>query len=64
MFSAQKHIPLMTGPNPEYLQKLSEYATGGVEIPIYKTFPLSAFKAAYELAEKGGYIGKIVMVIE
>jgi NADPH:quinone reductase-like Zn-dependent oxidoreductase len=34
-----------------------------LEVAIAQTYPLSAFKEAYQHAKKGGVIGKIVITI-
>jgi len=36
----------------------------GLEIEVNKVFPFANYKQAYQYAEKGGYIGKVVVEID
>lgn len=64
LFTAQKNKVLMSSVTPASLQTLAAHATKGLDIEISKTYPMSAYQAAYSEAQKGGIIGKTVFVLE
>jgi NADPH:quinone reductase-like Zn-dependent oxidoreductase len=63
LFTAQKHTVVLSSPSNKYTTILLGTIQKGLEIEVNKVFPFAEYKAAYEYAEKGGYIGKIVVEI-
>jgi NADPH:quinone reductase-like Zn-dependent oxidoreductase len=63
LFTAQKHTLVLSSPSNKYTTILLGTIQKGLEIEVNKVFPFAEYKAAYEYAEKGGYIGKIVVEI-
>ncbi len=64
IFSSKKQALVLGSPNKAYLKILSDTLDDySFNIPINKVFEFSEFKSAYDYAEKGGIIGKIVIRI-
>lgn len=63
LWSSKKFEIIMATPTQENLRDLCEWVAKGMEIPIAKTFAMHEFKEAYQLAKKGGLIGKVVFAI-
>ncbi|CAN5399267.1 NAD(P)-dependent alcohol dehydrogenase [soil metagenome] len=64
LISRKKHKVVLGSPNKNNLQKLADYAHDGFELLVHKTFVFVKNKEAYAYAEKGGFIGKIVVSLE
>lgn len=63
LFTAQKHIVLLSSPSTEYTDLLLDAVKNGLEIDVNKVFPFAQYKEAYQYAEQGGYTGKVVVEI-
>jgi NADPH:quinone reductase-like Zn-dependent oxidoreductase len=64
LWSSKKHKTVMANPTQDNYRELCEWVTNkNLEVAIAKTYPLSAFKEAYQYAKKGGVIGKVVITI-
>jgi NADPH:quinone reductase-like Zn-dependent oxidoreductase len=63
LFTGKKHIVILSSPATKYTAVLMDALKNGLEIEINKVFPFDAYKEAYQYAEQGGYIGKVVVEI-
>jgi NADPH:quinone reductase-like Zn-dependent oxidoreductase len=63
LFRGKKHIVLLSAPSERYINQLLRAIDNGVEIEVNKVFPFTQSKEAYEYAEKGGTIGKVVIEV-
>lgn len=63
LFTAKKHIIVLSSPTTKYTDILLSAVNNGLEIEVNKVFPFAGFKEAYDYAEQGGYIGKVVVEI-
>ena len=63
LFTSQKHIVMLSSPSTKYTAILLGALKNGLEIEVNKKFPFAGYKEAYEYAEQGGYIGKVVVEI-
>lgn len=57
----KKNKMLLSSPSPASMNYLTKAVANGLQIEVSKTFPMSEVVAAYDYAEKGGYIGKVVI---
>ncbi|RIV23988.1 NAD(P)-dependent alcohol dehydrogenase [Fibrisoma montanum] len=57
----RKNKMLMSNPNSTSMEYLTKAVENGLHIEVSRTFPMTEVVAAYEYAEKGGYIGKVVI---
>lgn len=57
----KKHLVLLSSPSTKAISALQEGLRKGLKIEVSKTFPFDQVKEAYQYAEKGGYIGKLVI---
>lgn len=63
LFTSQKHIVILASPSTAYTDILLSAVKNRLDIEINKVFPFTQYKEAYEYAEQGGYIGKVVVEI-
>ncbi|MFD0764409.1 NADP-dependent oxidoreductase [Mucilaginibacter lutimaris] len=63
LFTGKKHQVILSAPSTKYTNMLLDAINSGLEIEIHKVFPFSEYQQAYEYAERGGYVGKIVVEI-
>jgi NADPH:quinone reductase-like Zn-dependent oxidoreductase len=63
LFRGKKHIVLLSAPSERYINELLRAIDNGLEIEVSKVFPFAQSKEAYEYAEKGGTIGKVVIEV-
>jgi NADPH:quinone reductase-like Zn-dependent oxidoreductase len=63
LFKSKKHIVLLTAPSEENISLLLNAIADGLEIEVSKVFPFAQAKEAYEYAEAGGYVGKVVIEV-
>jgi NADPH:quinone reductase-like Zn-dependent oxidoreductase len=63
LFRGKKHIVLLSAPSEKYINELLRAIDKGLEIEVSKVFPFTQSKEAYEYAEKGGAIGKVVIEV-
>ncbi len=62
LISSKKHQVILGAPNRVFLEKLAAFSElQNFQIPIHKTFGFLEYKQAYAHAEKGGFIGKVVI---
>jgi NADPH:quinone reductase-like Zn-dependent oxidoreductase len=61
LFRGKKHIVLLSAPSEQFVSELLSAIDNGLQIEVSKVFPFSQAKQAYEYAEKGGIIGKVVI---
>jgi NADPH:quinone reductase-like Zn-dependent oxidoreductase len=63
LFTRKKHLVILSGPSSENMNFLLAAIGKGLKIEVSKTFPFAQTKAAYQYAERGGYIGKVAVEI-
>ncbi|MFL9846042.1 NAD(P)-dependent alcohol dehydrogenase [Flavobacterium rhizosphaerae] len=63
LFTSKKHIVVLSSPSVKQTEKLIKAVNDGLQIEVNKVFPFSQFKEAYQYAEKGGVIGKVVIEV-
>ncbi|WP_161597184.1 NADP-dependent oxidoreductase [Dyadobacter flavalbus] len=63
LFTSKKHIVVLSSPSTKYTDTLLEAVRNGLDIEIHKVFPFAQYKEAYQYAEQGGYIGKVVVEV-
>jgi len=63
LFRGKKHVVILSSPATKYTNVLLSALDNGLEIEINKVFPFEQYKTAYEYAERGGYIGKVLIEI-
>lgn len=61
LFRGKKHIVILSSPATRYTDVLLQALNNGLEIEVNKLFPFAQYKEAYGYAERGGYIGKVVV---
>lgn len=61
LFSSKKHLVLLSSPSTKYTDVLLTAVKNGLQIEVNKIFPFAQYKEAYQYAEQGGYIGKVVV---
>ncbi|MCF2443429.1 NADP-dependent oxidoreductase [Dyadobacter sp. CY345] len=64
LFTAKKHIVILSSPSAQYTEILLDAVKDGLDIEVNKVFSFAQYKEAYQYAEQGGYIGKVVVEIE
>lgn len=64
LFASQKNKVLLSKPTYQAVSKLIQAVNQGLLIEVGKTFRFEQVKEAYDYAEKGGYLGKVVIEIE
>jgi NADPH:quinone reductase-like Zn-dependent oxidoreductase len=62
LFRSKKHVVILSSPSAKYTDILLS-AMKELEIEVNNVFRFDAYKDAYEYAERGGYIGKVVIEI-
>lgn len=63
LFTSRKHIIVLASPATRYTDVLLSAVEKGLAIEINKIFPFASSKEAYQYAEQGGYIGKVVVEV-
>lgn len=63
LFNGRKHIPVLSSASDKNMQVVFNAINAGLQIEINRIFPFASFKKAYEYAEQGGYVGKVVVEI-
>lgn len=58
---AKKHIVVLSSPSTKYTEVLLNAVKNGLKIEVSKVFPFANYKEAYQYAEQGGYVGKVVV---
>ncbi|WP_205514152.1 NAD(P)-dependent alcohol dehydrogenase [Longitalea arenae] len=60
-FTGKKHVVILSSPSNKYTDLLLHALKNGLQVQVSKVFPFAQFKEAYQYAERGGYIGKVVV---
>lgn len=63
LFTGKKHKVILSEPATRYTETLVAAVNTGLEIEIHKTFSFADYQQAYQYAEQGGYVGKVVVEI-
>lgn len=63
LFRGKKHIVLLSAPSERHINELLHAIDNGLQIEVSKVFPFTQSKEAYEYAEKGGIVGKVVIAV-
>lgn len=63
LFTGKKHVIVLSSPSAKYSEKLINAVNQGLEIEINKVFDFEQTQEAYHYAEKGGFVGKVVLEI-
>ncbi len=63
LLTSKKHMVVLSSPSEKQTEKLIKAVNEGLQIEVNKVFPFNQFKEAYQYAEKGGVIGKVVIEI-
>jgi hypothetical protein len=63
LFRSKKHVVILSSPSTKYTDVLLSALNNGLEIEVNKVFAFEQYKEAYEYAEHGGYIGKVIIDI-
>jgi NADPH:quinone reductase-like Zn-dependent oxidoreductase len=63
LFTGKKHIVILSGPSASNMELLLNAINAGLQIEVNKVFPFAQTKEAYQYAERGGYVGKVVVEI-
>jgi NADPH:quinone reductase-like Zn-dependent oxidoreductase len=63
LFTTKKHLVVLASPSTKYTDILLDAIKNGLEIEVNKVFAFGDYKEAYQYAEQGGYIGKVVVEI-
>lgn len=64
LFTSKKHIVVLSSPSTKHTDILLGAVKNGLDIEVNKVFPFSQYKDAYQYAEQGSYIGKVVVKID
>lgn len=63
LFTSKKHMVVLSSPSEKQTDTLIKAVNEGLYIEVNKVFPFNQFKEAYQYAEKGGVIGKVVVEV-
>jgi len=63
LFTSKKHIIVLAGPSTKYTDVLLGAVKKGLNIEVNKVFSFADYKEAYQYAERGGYIGKVIVEV-
>jgi NADPH:quinone reductase-like Zn-dependent oxidoreductase len=63
LFRGKKHIVLLSAPSERYVNELLNAIDKGLQIEVTKVFPFAQSKEAYQYAENGGTVGKVVIEV-
>ncbi|MCS4302440.1 D-arabinose 1-dehydrogenase-like Zn-dependent alcohol dehydrogenase [Chryseobacterium sp. BIGb0232] len=61
LFSGKKHIIVLASPSIKYTEKLVAAVDQGLQIEINRIFQFDQTQEAYQYAENGGFIGKVIV---
>ena len=64
LFTGKKHIVILSSPSSKIMDTLLSAIDKGLQIEVNKVFPFEQTMEAYQYAEKGGYVGKVVVEID
>lgn len=63
LFTGKKHLVILSSPSSKIMDSLLSAIDKGLQIEVNKVFPFEQVVEAYQYAEKGGYVGKVVVQI-
>lgn len=63
LFTGKKHIIVLASPSTKYTEQLTAAVDTGLQIEVNRVFQFDQTQEAYQYAEKGGFIGKVVIEI-
>lgn len=63
LFSKKKYKFIIMKPNSQDLNLLADYVIKGMHVHISNTYPLTAYKEAYEKISQEGALGKTVFIV-
>ncbi|GAA5040934.1 NADPH:quinone reductase [Marivirga lumbricoides] len=63
LFTGKKHVVILSSPSSKIIDTLRSAIDKDLQIEVNKVFPFEQTMEAYQYAEKGGYVGKIVVEI-
>jgi len=63
LFTGKKHIVILSSPSANNMELLLNAINAGLQIEVNKVFSFAQTKEAYQYAEQGGYVGKVVVEI-
>jgi len=63
LFTGKKHIVILSAPSVNNMKLLLKAINAGLQIEVNKVFPFTQTKEAYQYAERGGYVGKVIVEI-
>ncbi len=63
LFTSKKHIVILSNASSGYIADLLNAVDNGAEIEVNRVFPFTQYKEAYQYAERGGYVGKVVIEV-
>jgi len=63
LFTEKKHIIILASPSAKYSAELTTAVDKGLQIEVNHVFPFEQTQQAYQYAEQGGFIGKVVVEI-
>jgi NADPH:quinone reductase-like Zn-dependent oxidoreductase len=61
LFTRKKHVVVLSGPSASGMKQLLSAIDAGLQIEVSKSFPFAQAREAYQYAEQGGYVGKVVI---
>ena len=64
LLPGKKHHVILGAPDAKRIRQLGTWAGDGYEILVHKTFPLAQAREAFNYAEAGGYVGKVVVTMQ
>ncbi|WP_207535327.1 NAD(P)-dependent alcohol dehydrogenase [Desertivirga arenae] len=64
LFTSKKHIVILSSPSAKATDILLNAVNKGLQIEVNRVFSFSKYKVAFENAEKGGYVGKVVVEMD
>lgn len=63
LFRTQKHVVVLSSPSTKHTSVLLTALKNGLQVEVNKVFPFADFQKAYQYAEQGGYIGKVLVEV-
>lgn len=61
LFRGKKHVVILSSPSSKIMDVLLSAIDNGLQIEVNKVFPFEQAVEAYQYAEKGGFVGKVVI---
>ncbi|WP_285008186.1 NAD(P)-dependent alcohol dehydrogenase [Pedobacter faecalis] len=61
LFTGKKHQVVLSSPSKKYADALLAAIRNGFEVEVNRIFPFTEFRQAYQYAEAGGFVGKVII---